>query len=205
MEDAAADTEHKAKLVSTIEGRLPVDTAATEHSEESYALQSTARKLQHSSKLMSTEEEAMIDQVLASEARLLLAKIARKVFLHMPRDTPHHELLQMILELQDTQEQLMLQANTVHTANRKLIQEVETLRKQSPERAPVKAPFDDIPVKAPPGNLPRPPPRADSDRQVSPPLKAPPATDPDTLAGRWRTSVDVAYSPYLARLAACDH
>lgn len=37
MEDAAADTEHKAKLVSTIEGRLPVDGAATEHSEESYA------------------------------------------------------------------------------------------------------------------------------------------------------------------------
>lgn len=32
MEDAAADTEHKAKLVSTIEGRLPVDGAATEHS-----------------------------------------------------------------------------------------------------------------------------------------------------------------------------
>ena len=80
----------------------------------------------------------------------------------------------------------------------------ETLRKQSPERAPVKAPLDDIPVKAPPGNLPRPPPRADSDRQVSPPLKAPPATDPDTLAGRWRTSVDMASSPYLARLAACD-
>ena len=131
MDDTAADTEHKAKLVTTIEGRLPVDAAATEHSEESYALQSTARKLHHSSKLMSTEEEAMIDQVLASEARLLLAKIARKVFLHMPRDTPHHELLQMILELQDTQEQLMLQANTVHTANRKLIQEVDDVNSRS--------------------------------------------------------------------------
>ena len=64
----------------------------------------------------------------------------------------------------------------------------ETLRKQIRERPPVKAPPGDIPVKAPPGDLPRPPPRTDSNKQVPPPLKAPPATDPDTLAGRWRAS-----------------
>ena len=120
MEDAPADTEHKAKLVSTIEGYLPVGAAATEHSEKSYAAAT-----EHSS------EEEVIDQVLASEARLLLAKITRKVFLNMPRDTPHHELLQMILKLQDKQEQLMLQANTVHTANRKLIQEVDGVNSKS--------------------------------------------------------------------------
>ena len=64
MEDAAADTEHKAKLVSTIEGRLPVDGAATEHSEESYA----HGCLSHTAACTATEHTSPTVQIIIESA-----------------------------------------------------------------------------------------------------------------------------------------